>query len=379
MIIGVDAGCLGVADERLKVGVYQLGFNLLKNLSKLDKKNNYSLYSFIPIEKKILDQFGTNFTNLVLQPQKGWLNLRLSWEFLVRKPDLFLGLGQALPLFHPVKSIVFVYDLAFEHYPNCYKDTYLRLSRQTKYAVKQSDRIIAISNSTKDDLVKFYNIDEEKIEVIYPGISDFSTPGVLRSDSPGVSLGRAPYFLPGVSLRRSSYFLFVGSLKPIKNIPRIIEAFALFLKQAKKRYKLVLTGSDYWLDNEMKKMINRVKIKDSIINLGYVSRGDLSALYSGAKALVVPSLYEGFGLPILEAMACKIPVITGNTGSMPEVAGRAALLVDPFNIGEISQALYKIDQDEDLVAKLRKRGSERVKKFSWEKAAKKTLKIINHI
>ena len=316
---------------------------MLKNLSELDKKNNYNLYSFIPIEKKILDQFGANFTNLILKPQKGWLNLRLSWEFLVKKPDLFLGLGQALPLFHPVKSIVLVYDLAFEHYPNCYKDTHLRLSRQTKYAVKQSDKIVAISNSTKDDLVKCYNIDEGKIEVIYPGADPiFSTPGESLRATPGVSC---------------PYFLFIGSLKPIKNVPRIIEAFSLFLKKTKKRYELVLAGSDFWPDEEIMAVIKRLKMYKQISILGFVEREDLPPLYRGAKALVVPSLYEGFGLPILEAMAAGVPVITSNVSSMPEVAHAAALLVDPYNIGEISQALYKIDQDEELAAKLRNHSS----------------------
>jgi len=305
-----------------------------------------------------LDQFGANFTNLILKPQKGWLNLRLSWEFLVKKPDLFLGLGQALPLFHPVKSIVLVYDLAFEHYPNCYKDTHLRLSRQTKYAVKQSDKIVAISNSTKDDLVKCYNIDEGKIEVIYPGADPiFSTPGESLRATPGVSC---------------PYFLFIGSLKPIKNVPRIIEAFSLFLKKTKKRYELVLAGSDFWPDEEIMAVIKRLKMYKQISILGFVEREDLPPLYRGAKALVVPSLYEGFGLPILEAMAAGIPVVGSASGGIPDFLkdGRTGLLCDPRDPEDIADNIQRLLTDENLRHRVVQAGRELVKSdYDWDKIA----------
>lgn len=142
---------------------------------------------------------------------------------------------------------------------------------------------------------------------------------------------------------------------------------------------MVLAGGDLWLDKEIKTVISRLKLDREIEMRGFVPREDLPALYSGAKAFISPSLYEGFGLPILEAFACGTPVITGNTGSMPEVAGEAAFLIDPFDTEEISQALVKMDRDGDLVLQLRKKGRERVKKFSWEKTAEKLLDIMIYV
>jgi len=361
MIIAVDAGCLGVTDDRLKVGVYQFALNLLENLSRLDKKNKYLLYSFEPIPKNILDRFDANWTNLILRPKKGWLSLRLSIEFLKNKPDIFLGLGQALPLYHPAQNIVFVYDLAFEFYPQFYRNSYKKLSKQTKFAVTNCDKIIAISRTTKNDLIRFYNIDPEKIYVVYPGVGiGFSTIG-------GVSDNVVP---PSFT---KPYFLFVGSYKPGKNIANIIKAFELFLEETKKPYELKLVGSNYWQDvaNGNNKLNKRIKI------LNYVQEKELTRLYKEAVAFVSPSYYEGFGIPVLEAMAAGVPVIASNRGSIPEVTNDAALVVDPDDIGEMKNAMVKVATDEKLRIQMIKKGLLQAQKFSWKKSAKELLKLIN--
>ncbi len=373
MKIGVDAAVLGVTDERLKVGVYRFALNLLENLAGIDKKNKYLLYSFDPIPKDILDKFDANWTNLMLRPKKGWLSLRLSLEFLQNKQDIFLGLGQALPLLHPKTSITFVYDLAFELYPQFYADSYKKLSLQTKFAVKNADKIIAISKATRDDLVKLYQADPDKITVIYPGVGSSTIGGVSDNVVPQSEESRS---LPRHHRRRNfKYFLFVGSYKPGKNIANIVKAFELFLKETKKPYHLVLAGSNYWghVVDAGNGGGRSVKI------MGYVPEKDLPGLYKGACAFVSPSCYEGFGMPILEALAAGVPVITSDRGSIPEVTNDAAILIDPDDIGEIKDAMIKVAADEKLRIRMKKKGLAQAQKFSWEKSARELLDLINKI
>lgn len=359
MIIGVDAAVLGVTDDRLKTGVFQFVLNLLVNLSRTDKENKYLLYSFDPIPKNILKKLGPNWTNLVLQPKKGWLNLRLSIEFMKNKPDIFLGMGQALPFYHPAKNILFVYDLAFEINPKHYPKSSQRLSNQTKFAAKKSDRIIAISSATKNDLVRLYNIDPGKINVIYPGVNEKFKQ------------------LLNVDKRKIPYFLFVGSYKPSKNIPAIVKAFGLFLKEIKKPFELILAGSDYRMDNEILEIIQKLKL-DKLVKLkGFVSEKDLIQLYKNAAAFVSPSFYEGFGIPHLEAMASGVPVITSNRGSILEVTGDAAIIVEPDDIESIKNPMVTLATDDKIRSKLRKTGYLQVQKFSWEKSAKKLLRLLH--
>lgn len=366
MRIGVDAGCLAVKEEKLKVGVYQLVFNLLKELSRVDQRNEYWLYSFAPIKEKILRALNRKMKNKVLKPKEGWLTLRLSWEFLINKPDVFLGLGQALPLFHPLKSIVFVYDLAFEHFPDCYPHSFRKLSWQTRHATRHANCIVAISQSTKNDLINLYDVDKKKIKVIYPGVDPSFRPQSERKIA-GV---RKKYGL------RKSYFLFVGSLKPGKNVPRIVEAFARFLNKTKGAHQLVLAGSDFWLDQQIMTTIKELKLGREIKNLGYVAKKDLPALYSAAKVFVSPSLYEGFGLPLVEAMACGTPVVASKVSSMPEVVSETGLLVDPEDPEEIAEAMLKLGSHSTVYGNLRKMGVKQVRKFSWKKSASQLLTLI---
>ena len=353
MIIGVDAGCLGIKDERLKVGVYQVVFNLLFQLGKIDKKNNYRLYSFNPIEPKVMKQFGNRMENLVLHPARGWMQLRLPAEFLSRKPDVFLALGQAMPRFHPFKTIGFVYDLAFEFYPDCYPDSLAKLRKNTKYLVKKADYLVTISKSSKKDIIQLYNVPEQKIKVFYPGVGSTFTPHGQKH-----SLG-------------ASYFLFVGALKRLKNIPFIIKGFTKFLTQSKQNFYLVIAGGDLWFDPKISKTNPKIKL------LGYVPEKNLPALYRGTMAFISPSLYEGFGMTLLEAMACGCPVITTDKGAMPEVVGKAGILVDPYNIDELVRAMKKISEDKSLRITIRDKGLKQGRQFTWEQFTQGILGVIN--
>ncbi len=367
--IAVDAGCLGIKDERLKTGVFYFAVNLLHNLSFWDKKNQYFLYSFYQIEKKILDKFGNNFHNLVLRPKKGWLNLRLSAQMLFKKTDIFLGLNQALPYYHPKKSIVFIHDLAFEYFPACYPNTAKRLSRLTKYASQKANKLVAVSKNTKNDLIKIYNINKEKIEVIYHGLNEKFFP-VEEKEIFKIKRKYRIHF---------PYFLFIGSFKPIKNIPNILESFFWFVKKTKIPFLLVLAGSNYNEDEKIEEKIVQLKLNKNILKLGYVNENDLPALYSGATGFISPSFYEGFSLPIIEAMACGCPVITSKISTMLEITDKAALLVSPYNTVEISQALYLLAFNKKLCLDLKKKGLKNIKKYNWNKSAKSLLNIIKNI
>ncbi len=354
MKIGVDAGCLAVTDKRLKVGVYQVTFNLLKELGKIDRRTDFLLFSFQPIEKKIMRLLGPRFKNIVALPKKGWRFFALPKSLYLNKVDLFIGPSQALPYFCPCSSLVIVHDLGFEHYPWCYSESYRQLRRITRQAVKKANLIVAVSLATKKDLIKFYRVPQEKIKVVYEGVDPFFKPVKDKKTVP-------------------PYFLFVGALKPIKNIPFLLQGFARFLTQTKKNFFLVLSGGDLWLDPEIPRKIKELNLSKNLRQLGFVPEKDLPALYSGATAFVSPSLYEGFGLTLLEAMACGCPVIAGNTGAQPEVVGKAGILVDLTDVAALTQAMLKISTDLKFRSQLAAVGLVRAKQFSWEKFAQKII------
>lgn len=371
MIVGVEGGCLGVKDQRLKVGVYQVAKSLLENLGKIDKKNDYIIYSFYPIDREVMKGFGERTENKVLN-SKGWLKFQLPLAILKDKIDVFLGLSQAIPKPLPFSphpyTIGFIYDLAFERFPKFYTDSYKKLSKNTRDLVKRSDKIITISKSSKKDITDYYKISSDKISVVYPGIWEN-----VHLD---VSPSRCTY--------QKKYFLFVGALKPIKNVPIVIKAFEYFCKihgliSPDEDYFFYIVGGDKWLDAQILKTLNNVSedIRKKIKFLGFVSDEDLVQLYKKAIALVMPSFYEGYGLPILEAIRLGCPVLGSNAGSIPEVIGNAGLLFDPKDEKGIGEAMVKVIKNKKLRDELVKKGLERSKKFSAEKFAEEVLSIIN--
>lgn len=366
MIIGVDAGCLGVSDKRLKVGVYQVAKNLLKNLSKIDKDNKYLLYSFYPIPADLKKELGLNMENIVVRPKLGWSKIWLPLKILRQKPDVFLGSSQFLPGFYSGKAIVLVYDLAFEFYPECYSDSMPKISKLTQKAVIDADEVIAVSNSTANDLIKIYHTPKEKIIISYLGYDEVFKPQPLSK----IEKIKQNYKI------KQSYFLFIGSLKRIKNIPMILAGFAEFLKRTRKETVFVLVGGDFWFDVEIDKMIKRLSLQEKVILTGYVPTSELPSLYGGALAFVSPSLYEGCGMTLIEAMACGCPVITSNSSAMPEVVGKAGILVNPKSRDEIDHALEEIVNDKKLRVNLARKGILRARHFSWQKFTADVLKVI---
>lgn len=365
MKIGIDVGCLGITDQRLKLGVHRVAFNLLYQLGKKSNKNHYFLYSFKPLSKEYQTLFGPKTTNIIAQPTFGWRYLALPLAILKTRPQIFLGLSQSVPGISFCPSVVIVHDLGFERFPLAYKDA-LRLSRITRQAVSKASRIIAVSQSTKKDLEYFYHVPEDKIEVVYEGCGNLFKP----TDKETVERIKMKYRI------KSPYFLFVGAFKKTKNLPRIIKAYSYLQARVKNSPILVLAGSDFWFDKEINRVLFRLPANNLVRNLGFVPDYDLPALYTGACAFVSPSLFEGFGITFLEAMKCGCPVIGGNIGATPEVVGRAGVLVNPTKEKEIYRAMKTILDNNKLSQRLIKEGLIQAKNFSWTKFSNQVLKIL---
>jgi glycosyltransferase involved in cell wall biosynthesis len=252
----------------------------------------------------------------------------------------------------------------------------------THYQLKTASKTIAVSEATKKDLIKKVGISGKKINVVYEGVDR----SVFSSQSSAVSLIYKNRVLIQYGLKKNRYFLFVGTVQPRKNLERLIRAFDRFLTmddrgskmgvEGRKLYKLIVVGGKGWKSENIYRLPKELGIEDRVSFLGRVSDEELAALYSGATALTYPSLFEGFGLPIIEAFACSCPVITSNISSMPEVAGKAALLVDPYNIEAIFKAMRLLASNDLFRSSLIKKGILRSSYFDWKNTAVKTLEVI---
>ncbi len=363
MLIGIDCGCLGISKDSSRGGIYSIAKTLLLELGKIDKKNNYILYSFYPIDKKLMNEFGSRMINVVVRPARGWMKIWLPLRINKDKPDIFIGLSQSIPyrfpfIYYP-KTIVFVYDIGFEKLPAMYLGFPKKLKVNSRYAVNNCMSIIATSISTKKDLIKIYGADPSKIKVLYPSVADmFNAKGKKFKNA-------------------KPYFLYVGALKKTKNIKGLIESFNNFSKKTKLKYELLIAGGGY-LSSDASSVLKEKNIKN-IKFLGFVKDDILAQLYRGATAFVSPSFYEGFGMPFLEAMKSGAPVIGSNKSSIPEIVGGAGILVDPNDFEKISSAMLSVTIDSKLKNKMTKEGIKASKKFTSLSFAKGVLSTINNI
>jgi glycosyltransferase involved in cell wall biosynthesis len=298
-----------------------------------------------------------------------WTHLRLSAEMVVRPPDVLFVPAHVLPLIHPRRSVVTVHDLGYLSYPEAHTPGDRRyLDGSTRWNARRATLVVADSAATRADLIRAYGVDGRKIRVIYLGRDETLAP--VR-DGGSLADVRARYGITG------RYLLYVGTLQPRKNLARVIAAFARTAADpAFADLQLVLAGKKGWLYDDLFAQVERLDLAGRVVFPGYIEDADLPALLSGALAFVFPSLFEGFGIPVLEAGACGVPVITSNTSSLPEVAGDAALLVDPHDVDAIAEAMYRLVTDDALRSELARRGLANVQRFSWEKCARETLAVL---
>jgi glycosyltransferase involved in cell wall biosynthesis len=295
-----------------------------------------------------------------------WTHLRLSYEMLTRAPDALFVPAHVLPPIHPRNSIVTVHDLGYKYFPDAHKTlarAYLNLS--TRWNVRAARVVIADSNATRDDLVKFYNTPAEKIRVVYPGFNADVFKPVRNADE--IARVRQTYVLP------EKYLISVGTLHPRKNYARLVEASA----QLPAEYSLVIVGKAGWMSESILARAQELHLDARVRFLDYAPTQDLPALYAGAQCAVFPSLYEGFGFPVLEAQACETPLVCAHSSSLPEVAGAGAEFFDPLNVRDMTRALQWVLDNDARRAELIARGRENVKRFAWARAANEILQIVS--
>jgi glycosyltransferase involved in cell wall biosynthesis len=363
--IGLNAHLLSLAPTYRGAGINWYIHNLLLNLALEDQENQYTVFlgdrRFLP--------------NSSLTLRTSWLPttqplMRIGWEQLVQpfvlwqeKIDLLHSLAFVTPLVSPCPSVITIYDLSFLIFPQGFK--YLKrlyLTLLTRPSARKARRIITISESTKRDTVRLLGVSPEKVDVVYCGVDEAFHPLPERE----VTSFRHKRGLP------ERIILFVGTIEPRKNVACLIEAYS-YLRDG--QVKLVIGGARGWLYEEVFARVEELDLTGDVLFPGYIPPDELPLWYNVAELFVYPSLYEGFGLPPLEAMACGTPVIASNVSSLPEVVGKAGLTVDPMDSKGLAEAMNQVLGDEALRQSMRERGLARSSRFSWVKAARETVEV----
>jgi len=352
----------------LKDKLEGIGWYTYETLSRIVKAHPEHDFYFIfdrPYSEEFI--FAKNVTPIVLGPPTRhpilwyiWFELRLPKLLKKHNIDLFLSTDGFLSLTSKVPSVAVIHDVNFEHHPKDLKFTHSLFYRFffKKYAHK-AKRLVTVSEYSKSDISKVYGLSEAKIDVSLNGVNSLFHQIELTEQ-----IKTRKQFSQG-----NDYFLFVGALHPRKNIKRLLMAFDLFKTETKSKNKLLIVGAKMWWNDELKEAFENLSHKEDVIFTGRKSLEDLQILYAAAQAFCFVPYFEGFGIPIIEAMRCGCPVITSNCTAMPEVAGEAALLVDPYNIEDIKNAMITIENDPKLRADLSEKGLIHSQKFNWKSTA----------
>lgn len=295
-----------------------------------------------------------------------WEQMVWPWHILRQRPALLHGMAFATPLFTAVPSVVTVYDLSFLHFPERFPKLQQKyLAAQTRLACRRARRVITISESTRQDVHTFLGVPLSRIDVVVPGLDSAYRP----QDEAAVARFKAEKGING------RFILHVGTLQPRKNIETLIEAFAQLDDDA---IQLVLVGGKGWLFNDIFARVQQHRLEERIIFTGYVPDEELPLWYAAADLFVFPSVYEGFGMPVVEAMACGTPVIAANSSSIPEAAGDAGMLFDPFSPLDLTERMENVLHNPQLSDKMRQLGITQARQFSWERAGRETAVVYHN-
>ena len=356
-------------------GIGRVTYELLRRIVADHPEDEFVFF----FDRKYDEQFifGKNVTPVVLQPPTRHPILIYTWfEFSVKRalkkyqPDVFFSTDGFCCLGTNVKTVVMVHDLAYAHFPEqvsfFVKKFYQRY--QPQY-LKKANHVLTVSNFVKNDIVEKIKIPTSKIDVVHNGCNDFFQPlGEISQNK-----------IQKEYAKSQSYFFYVGAVHPRKNVHRLIEAFDHFKNKTDAPHQLLIAGRFAWQTGEVKSAYDNAKHQKEIHFLGFVSDEELPKLMASAFALVYPSMFEGFGLPLLEAMNCDVPVITSNVSSMPEVAGDAGILINPNNVAEIENAMLEIFQNKKIRSEMIEKGRMQREKFNWDKSARKVYQILEEI
>jgi len=363
----------------------QYAFQLARALAAIDPVNSYRLY---PVFYYILHpdfRLAELPTAANMRVAQRWLTpdlVHFLWrqdrserfkEFLLGNVDVVHSTTFCAPRFRRRRRrlVVTIYDLSFVTHPDSHVPANVEhCLRGTKQAIDRADALIAISESARTELIEKMGAPPERI-VVTPLAAD---PHLRRvSDPERLAAVRRRYELP------ERFILFLGAMEPRKNLLRLIEAFAALKPDLRRETPLVVAGADGWLNDAVHERVGKLDLADSVRFIGYIAGDDVAPLYSLATVFAYPSLWEGFGLPVLEAMACGTPVLTSDVSSLPEVAGDAALFVPPTDVEAIADGLTRLLDDAALRADLAARGLRRAAAFSWERCARETLAVYTSV
>jgi glycosyltransferase involved in cell wall biosynthesis len=362
--VGVNAHLLSLDQSYRSAGIHWYIHNLLEHLPEADPGLDYTVFlrdrgyperAGLRLRRSELPTHRPPVRFLWEQAVQPWAARRAGLDLL--HCPAFVG-----PLMRTVPFVVTVHDLSFLFFPEGFRGgnrTYLRLL--TAWSVRRARRVIAVSESTRQDLIRHYGLPADRVDVVYNGVDVAFRP--LPPEE--VAAFRARQGLP------ERFLLFVGTLEPRKNIVRLIEAYA---RLPQPRSQLMLVGGKGWFFDQVFLRVEELDLAGEVRFVGYIPAEELPWWYNAATALVYPSLYEGFGLPALEAMACGVPVVTSTTSSLPEVVGQAGILVEPTDVAALTAALHRVLQDAALRAKIRAAGLEQAARFSWAETARGTVK-----
>jgi glycosyltransferase involved in cell wall biosynthesis len=361
-----------------KAGLGRYARTLAEHLTALDHGNEYIAFAYgrpaqdaLPPSLRMLPR--ANIPLDVRPWRMGvWLGhaLGLSLDRVLPRVDIFHATEHLLPPLKNARTVFTLHDLIFQFFP----EFHLPLNRwflrnAMPHFLRRADAIIAVSECTKRDAMQFYHVPADKITVIYEGVNPALRPA---TDPNVIAAARARY------AHNQPFLLFLSTIEPRKNIPALVDALQV-LRARGLPHRLLVAGRRGWLYQGVFEHVRQAGMESQVDFLDYVPDADLPALFAACDAFVFPSLYEGFGLPPLEAMACGAPVVCSNTSSLPEVVGDAALCVNPRDVGEIAAAVERVIHDDRLRAELRAKGIARAAQFSWERAARETLNVYQEV
>jgi glycosyltransferase involved in cell wall biosynthesis len=367
MHIAINAHLLAHTRSFRRAGVSHYIEQLLQHLARVDQTNQYTIFTTRGLDAAALG-LPPHFT---IQPSRfPTINprVRIPWEqFLAplilrrQRADLFHGTLNVVPLACPVPSVVTIHDLAFIRFPytfRSYNRTYLDLA--TRVSVRRATRILAVSEHTRREVVGLLGVPAERV-VVTPNAArvHFRPPA-----AEALAAFRTRHSLP------EQFVLYVGTLEPRKNLTTLLDAYAQIARQS--AVPLLVGGGKGWMYDAVFARLEALGLRDRVHFVGYLDEEELPLWYAAARLFVFPSLYEGFGMPPLEAMACGTPVVTSNSSSLPEVVGDAGLMVAPMDVDALADAIMRLLSDEALHADLRERGLRRAQQFAWHTTAERT-------
>lgn len=361
MLIGVDASRATVAR---RTGTEGYSLQLIRALLELGSEHRFRLYFRRP---PVADLFpaAPNVEQRVMPSPRLWTHVRLAAELTRHRTDILFVPAHVLPFVFPGPAVVTIHDLGYRSFPRAHPAlSRLYLDWTTRWNARRARCVVADSEATRRDLVAHYRVDPRRIMVAYPGYDSNLRP--VR-DPAALAAARERYGIKG------KYLLYIGTLQPRKNLVLLIDVLTS-VPDLDPPLQLVLAGSPGWLAGPILERAQRAG--STVVTPGYVRHEDKAALLSGAAAFLYPSLYEGFGFPVLEAMACGTPVICSDTSSLPEVAGGAALLVDPLDVAGLAAAIQRVLSDHPFRADLIQRGFANLQRFSWQQCARQVLTAI---